>query len=190
MAEGGYTCLLATGGRLFCPTITSGGCDSRVFATGGRWFRGAALPKLADDASRMAEPFDRGYWLWKYGRKVSKQTAKVDKPEPKRPNLMPDLVAEDLALSQLEAVQLREAELARDIRDLQAYIEEVTLGIESGLAAQVAAAELEEQRQVELMARLEENLIAARESLLLAMEAQRIRQNQLAAIETVIRYYY
>lgn len=40
------------------------------------------------------------------------------------------------------------------------------------------------------MARLAENLAAARESLLLAMEDQRRHQNQLAAIETVIRYYF
>lgn len=146
--------------------------------------------KLADSTSRYAEPFDRGYWLWKYGRKVDKEPAKVDKPEPKRPNLMPQLVAEDLALSQLEAVQLRAAETERDIRELQAYIAEVTLGIETGLAAQLAAKELNEQRQAEMMARLAENLAAARESLLLAMEDQRRHQNQLAAIETVIRYYF
>lgn len=150
----------------------------------------AELPKLADSTSRMSEPFDRGYYLWKYGRKVVKEPAKVDKAEPRRPNIMQELVAEDLAITQLEAVELRNAETERDIRELQAYIREVTLGIESGLAAKLAAQELAEEQQLELMARLQENLIAARESLLLAMETQRRHQNQLAAIETVIRYYY
>jgi len=148
----------------------------------------AELPKLADSTSRMSEPFDRGYYLWKYGRKVVNKPAKVDKVE--RPNIMRELVAEDLAITQLEAVQLRNAETERDIKELQAYIREVTLGIESGLAAKLAAQELAEEQQLELMARLQENLIAARESLLLAMENQRRHQNQLAAIETVIRYYY
>jgi hypothetical protein len=107
---------------------------------------------------------------------------------------MPELLEQDRLAAQLarDAADLdRQAgETAADIIELQAYIREVALAIESGLAAELAAAELEEARQLRFMERLKQNLIDAREALLLAMERQRRQNNARAAAAAVIHLYY
>lgn len=184
---GGFTCLQATGGRLYCPENTSG-CDTLVFATGGRWYRGAALPKLADPASKAwREPWDLDYYRWKYRDKKPKA-----RKEPQRENRMRELLEADVSLpaDKLARLEAKNAQTEIDILELETYIREVSRGIETGLAQELAAQELAAAQQAELIDRLQQNVIDAREALLVALEARRRHQNQIAAIEAVIRTYY
>lgn len=148
--------------------------------------------KLADPSTGGRppgwEPFDISYYRWKYGREQKRD--QVDQPEPERPNVMPELLARDQTEVELRRLQQRNNETERDILELRAYIREVETGIESGLAAELAAQELELERQEAVMERLQDNIILAREALLVALEARRRHQNHLAAIEAVIRFYY
>ena len=161
--------------------------------------------------SRFNEPFDRGYYLWKYGDRV-KPKKKKKEPEPERPEQVRSSFIYDLWKAEakrqakaearqrdeatrrlaLEAAELKDerARAARDIRELELYIAELTREIESDLLSQVAAAEAEQVRQKALIARLEENRVAARDALLLVLEKQRRQNNQLLAVEAAIRFYY
>lgn len=144
------------------------------------------LGKLADPRTR--EPWDPDYYRWKYRK--AKPRDLPDTPEPVRSNVMPELLARDATATQLERLERKNAQTERDILELEAYIREVELGLESGIAAELAAQEAEILAQDELMARLAENVSLARETLLVVLEARRRHQNQIAAIEAVIRVYY
>ena len=150
--------------------------------------------KLADPytgPSRFTEPFDLGYYRMKYGRRQSPATKeRPETPEPERTNLMPQLILEDTARAELERLEARNQQTELEIRELEIYIDQVGEALVSDLQAELEAEELENERRLALIARLEENRIAAREALLLAMERQRRQRNQLAAVEAVIRTYY
>jgi hypothetical protein len=155
------------------------------------------LPGMADPRSRFHEPFDRDYYRTKYRREYQRRQplqppVEGSKPEPI--SVLPEAMREDTAAAQatrdLARLEARNRDIDRDILELQAYIREVSTGLESGLAAQVAAAELKAADQAAFLERLREALIDAREALLVALETKRRRQNQLAAIEAVIRYYF
>ena len=164
--------------------------------------------------NRFREPFDRGYYLWKYGDKIQPKKKDEDEPEPEpeRPEQVRSSFIYDIwkaaaarqakaearqrdeATRQLalEAAELKDerARAARDIRELELYIAELTKEIESDLLRQVSAAEAEQERQRALIARLEENRVAARDALLLVLERQRRQNNQLLAVEAAIRFFY
>lgn len=156
--------------------------------------------KLADPRTR--EPWDPDYYRWKYRKQQSavtkKRPEKEPEPEPRRPSFMRVLMERDLEaartenaeMARLRELRIQNDQTERDIAELEAYIAEVTLGIESGIAAELAAQEAEILAQDELMARLEENVRLAREALLVVLEARRRHQNRIAAIEAVIRTYY
>lgn len=146
------------------------------------------LGKLADPSTGYREPWDISYYRWKYRKR--KQDQPEPEVEPERPSVMRELLERDQAAADVARLQAKNAETERDILELQAYIREVTQGIESGIAAELAAQELALEDQQSLIAALEDNVVLAREALLVAMEARRRHQNQLAAIEAVIRFYY
>jgi hypothetical protein len=99
--------------------------------------------------------------------------------------------AETLRLERAaRSLSLEQARSARDIRELNLYIAELTRTIESDLLSQEAALLADQARHQVLIARLEENRLAARDALLLVLERQRRQNNQLLAIESVIRFYY
>lgn len=159
----------------------------------------AVQDKLADSTSRFSEPFDAGYYRWKYGRKVDKPVDKVAKqpqeiveqpPEPERPDYMAELLEKDRRLAELEALAAQDREIQRDILELQVYIGEVESTIERNMAAQIAAKERENARAQARIEQLEANLVAARESLLLALRLQQRHRNRLAALEAIIRFYF
>lgn len=150
----------------YCPGLFS-------LASGGSWYiPEPAAAGLADPyvgPSRFNEPFDRGYYLWRYGDQVLEQA----RPAIGRALLRRDLVARlpvDDALA--ESRRLEDQAIERDLLELELYVAEVT-------------AELESDR-VE-SDRLEDNLLAAREalSLLMARQQQRVRNQQLAAASAI-----
>lgn len=174
------------------------------------------IPPVAPDGmadpytgpSRFREPFDRGYYLWKYGDKVLRQATRgylteddpPERPEQVRSSFIFDAYREELerqaeALTddlerQAADLNISRAEAKRDIRELELYIAQLTREIESDLLAKVAEQEAEQVRQQALIMRLEANRVAAREALLLVLERQRRRNSQLLAIESVIRFYF
>lgn len=132
--------------------------------------------KLADPyvgPARFREPFDRGYYLWKYGP----PQALLDAQEARAPQLYDDAV---------EELEHGVTDTAEDIFELQEYIREITAGLESNLIE----LDLEAKAQVAMIERLEQNVGQAREVLLLALETRRQQQNELAAIEAIIQMYY
>lgn len=150
--------------------------------------------------SRFREPFDRGYYLWRYGKPEQRKDPEPERPDQVRSSFIFDAWQDELrrqaeALTdQLErdaaGLNVERARSARDIRELQLYIAELTREIESDLLAQEAALLADQARQAALIVRLEENRVAAREALLLVLERQRRQNNQLLAIEAAIRFYY
>ena len=164
-------------------------------------------------AGRLGDPrsgFDGEYWRRKYRQELERRqrpSKPVQQSQPTPINELPEAMAERQALEKIQAqaredtaVQGQVAEVAgieargqaldQDILDLEAYIRETAYGLETGLAAQLAAAELRADQQAAFLARLAENLIDARETLLAALDRRRRHQNQLAAIEATIRYYF
>jgi hypothetical protein len=165
---------------------------------------GAGMADPYAGPSRFSQPFDRGYYIWKYG-KNAKQPDNFAKQEPERPDQVrssfifdawqeeaaAEAQAETLRLERTaRALSLEQARSARDIRELNLYIAELTRTIESDLLSQAAALLADQARQQALIVRLEENRLAARDALLLVLERQRRQNNQLLAIESVIRFYY
>lgn len=158
------------------------------------------LGKLADPStSSWREPWDLDYYRHKYRREIAKVTKQPVKEviqeveaEPVRPNRMRELLEYEAQLpaQELARLEAKNNQVELDILELQAYIREVRRGIESGLAQELAAQEMAAAAQEALIARLEENVVEARETLLAAMEARRRHQNQIAAIEAVIRVYF
>jgi hypothetical protein len=164
-------------------------------------------------AGRLGDPrggFDGEYWRRKYRKEIERRQLLHKPVEQSRPtpvNELPEAAAERRELEKIQAqaredhaVRAQGAEVARiearglaldqDIVELETYIRETAYGLETGLAAQLAAAELRADQQAAFLARLAENLIDARETLLAALDRRRRHQNQLAAIEATIRYYF
>lgn len=162
--------------------------------------------RLADPRSRLSEPFDRDYYRRKYRREIERQERartpiKTGQEAPLKPppklepvSVLGKAMREESAVvataREVASLEARNRDVDQDILDLQAYIREVATGLETGLAAQVAAAELRAEQQAAFIERLRAALIDAREALLVALEVKRRRQNQLAAIEATIRYYF
>jgi hypothetical protein len=155
--------------------------------------------------SRFSQPFDRGYYIWKYGKNAKQLADFAKQDEPERPvqvrssfifdawqaEAAAEAQAETLRLERAaRSLSLEQARSARDIRELNLYIAELTRTIESDLLSQEAALLADQARHQVLIARLEENRLAARDALLLVLERQRRQNNQLLAIESVIRFYY
>ncbi len=133
--------------------------------------------KLADPRARFSEPFDLSYYRWRYGKAIA------DK--------------EQLREIELDKVALAEAEKRREITEqeqevatLQAYVRELSAGLETGLAAELAGKEKTEALQAKIITRLEQNLVDAREALLLAMDALRRQNNEKAALLAVMDFYF
>lgn len=146
--------------------------------------------KLADPASRLPknwEPWDPDYYRWKYRKEIARlqQTSGSDRglsPTIERPDIMRDML-DQATLDELDA---RNASNERDILELQTYIAELTAGLEDD----ALQAELRAANQEAVLQRLEENVKLARETLLAALESRRFHQNQIAAVQAVIRFYY
>jgi hypothetical protein len=123
-----------------------------------------------------------------------RELARIDALENQELERLQEQAREDLAVqiqgAEVAGIEARGLALDRDILELEAYIRETAYGIETGLAAQIAAVELRADQHEAFLARLAENLIDARETLLAALERRRRHQNQLAAIEATIRYYF
>ena len=166
---------LATDGTL-APASGGGKClQPFALASAGQFVIDVEALGLADPyvgPSRFNEPFDRGYYLWKYGDQVLEQT----RPAIGRALLRQELLATrpvDQALA--EARRLEDQGIERDLLELELY------------TAEVAAEILTDQV---LSSRLADNLEAATEALLLlqARNQQRVRNQQAAAI-AVINFY-
>jgi hypothetical protein len=154
--------------------------------------------KLADPyvgPSRFNEPFDRGYYLWKYGppKTVTDSVTVSEEPEPP-PQIDEDELREGLRRRRIANYEAREIRrMEREVREgleLKLYIAELEDELEARLADLVKAAEEERQRRQALIARLEENRVAAREALFLVLERQRKRRNMQIAVESSIRLLY
>lgn len=201
---------LATDGVL-APSDSGALClQPFALASGGQFaLEAAEALGLADPwsgPSRFTEPFDRGYYLWKYGKPKKRidfsETGELPEivQEPERSNIMPELLRLEAKGQLLTSVGETRAKLLeleeqnriaeRDIAELELYIREIKHGLETGLAAKLAAQELETERQVALIATLEQNVADALEALVAAMRIRRRMQNEQAAIEAVMRIYY
>ena len=153
--------------------------------------------KLADPytgPSRFNEPFDRGYYLWKYGNQVLRQDPDPE-PEPEAPQLVDETeLLEELRRSRNQNYEAREIRrLEREVRDaieLQLYVDGLEAELEALLEQRLAEAQAESDRRERLIARLEENRVAARDALLLVLERNRKRRNMQAAVDASIRYFY
>ena len=141
------------------------------------------------------EPFDRGYYLTKYGGRtaVGVRAPEEPKPEPEPPKplvLKPSILAELQLSGEVRELERQNRQLDYDILELEAYIDQLTAAWEEGLAAQLAEQEAERQRQLALLTQLEENVTAAREALIWAWNKRRQQQNNMAVIQAVIREYF
>lgn len=140
--------------------------------------------------SRFKEPFDRGYYLWKYGK-----NAKQAGDFAKQPTLPRSLVEQAL-LKQLpvmdaivESRRLQESPAERDQLELELYIAELTRELESELLTALRFERAEIKRQQALIDALEENRVAARDALLLVIDRRRRRNNEIAAAAAIDFYF-
>lgn len=155
----------------YCPGLFS-------LASGGSWY----IPEIAElgladpyvGPSRFTEPFDRGYYLWRYGNQVLPKVAPGAEPE--RPEQVRRSFIFDSFQEEIESpADVERARAARDLRELELY-----------------AAELRAEIELDRVARdrLEDDLQAVHEVLLLirARQEQRARNQQAAAV-AVIHFY-
>lgn len=181
---------LATDGTL-APASGGGYClQPFALASSGQFVIDVEALGLADPyrgPNRFNEPFDRGYYLWRYGPEIQ---------GPARPPIARSLVEQQLLRDRpvmdaiTESRRLQENIAERDQLELETYIDVVNAEIESGLLQRMAELEDDRRRQQALIARLEENRVAARDVLLLVIDQRRRHRNQQIAAMAAIEFFY
>jgi hypothetical protein len=150
---------------------------------GGELLLSGVIPPPPDDGGmadpgthKYVEPWDRGYYLWKYGHKQQKKSRKkIQKAlEDGRPEVMQRQLAE---------IEARTSSMDRDIEELEAYLAGAEAAVERELANQ-------EESSDATIWWLEQNMRNAREALLMANTAKRRRQNLITAVNAVIRLLF
>lgn len=174
----------------YCPDPISIGTHGYVrFA-----FTGAGM---ADPRARHREPLDLGYYIWKYGKPKQRKQLEAEQPQvaaKARESLMRELAQVDKREADLAAeaalAERRSAELAADIARLEGLYQRANSELALALATEIATADEQARAQERLIAELEQDFAAARTALIIAIEARRRLNNQLAGIEAAIRFYY
>lgn len=153
--------------------------------------------------SRFTQPFDRGYYEWRYGKPKPKTPPELSAPPEKPPQISEVLDLDGPRMERARILRARAADRTRlnqiqatnaqtelDIIGLESYIEQIIRSIETGLAEQLAGQLQEEREQAAMIERLEQNVVAAREALFLAIDTLRRHQNQMVAIQAAIRMFF